>query len=202
MLVLGLVGMLVGVVIVLRFIVPLFGFLAFVLSLMVEVWTLLAIFALIGSALRQHRLEFEIVGELKPREEEELTLRHQAWRKDLDNAFASFRSGIAISGYNTVRRLIAANGDSIEINYWLVENMLEWEQKKYALEIAARLIPRLLAAGDATGALDLYRRCRRRDREFLPEGDAAEQLAAHAAALGQPGLADELGYNRKPSSGH
>ena len=198
-LVTGIVGMLVGVFLILRYIVPAFGFLAYILSLMVEVWALFSVFALIGSALRMHRLDFEIVGELKPREEEVLKHRHEDWRRDLDNAYASFRSGIAVSGYNTVRRLIAANGDSIEVNYWLVENMLEWRDKKYALEIAAKLIPRLLAGGDAAGALELYQRCRRRDPEFRPAAADAELLATHARTLGHAGLADELGYNRSPS---
>jgi hypothetical protein len=195
-LVLGFVAVIGGAVVVEHYIVPVLGPFSFIVGLMITVWALLASFALVGAALRAHRLEFEIPGELKPREEEALTLRHKEWRKTLDIAYGSLRSGLISSGYKTLHDLVDANGDSIEVNHWLVENMFEWEQKKYALEVAARLIPRLLGNGDGAGALELHQRCRRRDPEFrLPAADA-ERLAEYAQAVGQPGLADELSYNR------
>jgi hypothetical protein len=164
---------------------------------MVFVWALLSGFALIGSALRAHRLDFDIPGEVKPREERALQQRHEDWRRMLDIAYASFRSGIQVSGYNTLHRLVDANGDSIEVNYWLVENMLEWQDKKYALEVAAKLFPRLVARGDREGALALYQRCRRRDPEFRPAPREALAIGEFAATVGQTGIAAELGYNRE-----
>jgi hypothetical protein len=195
-LVAGFVAVISGAFVIEHYVVPVLGPFSFIVSLMVTVWALLASFALVGAALRAHRLEFEITGELKPREEEALALRHKEWRQTLDIAYASLRSGLIGSGYKTLHDLVDANGDSIEVNHWLVENMLEWEEKKYALEIAVRLLPRLLANADGAAALDLYRRCRRRDPEFrLPKADA-ERLAEYALAVGHPGLADELSYNR------
>lgn len=194
-LVAGFVAIIAGAFLMQRYILPVLGIFSFMVSLMVMLWALLASFALIGAALRAHRLEFEIVGELKPREDEELERRHAEWRKTLDNAFASFRSGVIDSGYKTLHSLVAANSDSIEVNYWLVENMLEWEQKKYALEVALKLMPRLVAKGDMAGALELYRRCRRRDPDFRPAKAEAELMAEYARAIGHTGLADELSYN-------
>lgn len=194
-LVAGFVAIIAGAFLMQRYILPVLGIFSFMVSLMVMLWALLASFALIGAALRAHRLEFEIVGELKPREDEELERRHAEWRKTLDIAFASFRSGVIDSGYKTLHSLVAANSDSIEVNYWLVENMLEWEQKKYALEVALKLMPRLVAKGDMAGALELYQRCRRRDPNFRPAKAEAELMAEYARAIGHTGLADELSYN-------
>ncbi|MDX1563099.1 MAG: hypothetical protein R3305_09240, partial [Gammaproteobacteria bacterium] len=173
------------------------GMLSFAASLIVGIWMLLAIFALIGSALRAHRLDFEIVGEVVPAADRALRQRHDDWRKTLDIAYASIRSGMVTAGYKTLHDLVDDNGDSLEINHWLVENMLDWEDKKYGLQVAAKLMPRLLALDDGAGALDLYRRCRRYDTEFTLPAAEAERLAAHAAAYGQTGLANELSYNRR-----
>lgn len=196
MLVLGFIAIIVGAVLAESYVVPVLGPFSRIIGLMVLVWALLASFALIGSALRVHRLEFEIGGELRPREEEEIELRHEEWRKTLDIAYASLRSGLISSGYKTLNDLVDANGDSIEVNHWLVENMLEWEEKKYAFEVARKLMPRLLDAGDAAGALELYQRLHRRDPDFRLPKTEADRLAEHARAFGRSGLADELSYNQ------
>lgn len=196
-LVIGSAAIIGGVDLILSYIAPALGFLYGLTSLMIVIWALLACFALIGSALRVHRLEFDIDGEIVPREDGARERQHAEWHKVLDIAYASFRSGLNGAGYKTLRELVDANGDSLEVNHWLVENMLDWQNKRYGIEAAARLLPRLLERGDAVGALELYRRCRRHDPDFRLAPRQAEQLAAHAAALGQPGLADELRYNEK-----
>ena len=171
------------------------GIPALLLTFVVEYWGLFAAFGLIGAALRAHRFEFEIPGEVVPREEEVLSRQHEEWTKSLDIAFTSFRSGLNSAGYNTLHKLVEANHDSFEINYWLVENMLEWQDKKYALEVVAKLMPRLQAKNARPEALELYHRCRRRKPDFqLPERES-RWLADYARSIGQTGLADELGYN-------
>jgi hypothetical protein len=176
---------------------PVLWFFASIATDMVFVWALLSGFALIGSALRAHRLDFDIPGEIKPPEDRARKHQHEDWRRMLDIAYGSFRSGIQVSGYNTLHQLVAANGDSIEVNYWLVENMLEWEDKKYALEVAAKLFPRLVARGDLPAAFELYKRCRRRNPDFRPAAGDAVKIGEFAASIGQIGLAAELGYNRE-----
>lgn len=196
-LVIGNIGLFVGASLVVTFVLPVFGFLSGLVSNVLALWALFASFALIGSVLRAHRLDFDIPGEVKPREEEFLERRHAEWRKDLDIAYGAFRSGLLASGYQSLHALVEANGDSVEVNHWLVENMLDWENKQYALEVAAKLLPRLIARGDRAGALELYQRCRRRDPEFRPPPAEAEVLAEFAGSVGQTGLVAELGYNRK-----
>jgi hypothetical protein len=195
LLVLGSIGIALATGLVQTVIVPRLGALAAVTAATLTVWAALAIFALIGSALRAHRLEFEIAGEVVPPEDRALAQKHAQWQKVLDIAYGSIRSGLLSSGYHTLHALVEDNGDGLEINHWLVENMLEWEDKQYGLEVAAKLMPRLLALEDGAGALDLYRRCRRYDPSFRPAPADAERLALHAAAFGHRGLADELSYN-------
>ena len=191
----GAAAILGGAFVVVPYAAALPGIFGLLIGLAVEIWALLAAFALIGSALRANRLEFEIPGEVRPQDERAFERRQDEWHKTLDIAYASFRSGLKSAGYKTLHDLVDANGDSLEINHWLVENMLEWEDKQYAIEVAAKLMPRLLARDDAAGALDLYRRCRRHDPDFRLPQPAAEQLAEYARSFGHTGLADELSYN-------
>lgn len=189
------VGIFLGVSVLLTWVVPQLIFVTAILSFIVETWALLASFALIGSVIRTHRQNFEIPGEVVPQEEELLELRHREWRKDLDRAYVSIRSGLIASGYETLHKLVDDNRDSLDINHWLVENLFDWEENKYALEVAAKLIPRLEATGNISGALELYRRCRRHDAAFSLPKKTAEALAEQAAAFGQQGLADELRHH-------
>lgn len=194
-LVCGYLTVLAGAILILYLLGSLAGILSLFMSFVVEIWALLASFALIGSALRAHRLEFQIAGEVVPREEELLKLRHQEWNRDLDIAYTAFRSGLDSAGYKTLHNLVDANNDSLEVNHWLVENMLDWQDKKYALGVAAKLMPRLLGKNDRAGALELYQRCRRRDPNFKLPAVQAERLAEYARDVGQAGIADELSYN-------
>ena len=171
------------------------GVIALLASYILEIWLLLASFSLIGSALRKHRLEFQIPGEIVPDEEKVLRRQHEDWHRDLDIAYTSFRSGLNASGYKALHDLVDRNSDSLEVNHWLLENMIDWEDKKYAFEVAAKLMSRLLAKRDGAAALEIYLRCRRRDPEFsLPEPQA-ERLAEYAESVGHTGVAAELGYN-------
>jgi hypothetical protein len=193
-LVLSYVAVLAGSFIVISLLFSFAGLVALLLSFVVEYWGMFSAFALVGAALRAHRHDFEIPGELVPREEEALMHQHEEWKKSLDIAYASFRSGLNVAGYNTLRKLVDENGDSLEINHWLVENMFEWHDKKYALEVVAKLMPRLLAANDSAAGLELYQRCRRRAPNFrLPEKES-RWLAEYARSIGHTGLADELSY--------
>ena len=196
MLVVGCFVIFAGAMAVIAVIVSALGFLSLLLGFVVEFWALLACFALIGTVLRAHRTQLEIAGEHRPRDDETRAQQHREWHKSLDIAYVAFRSGMYSSGYKTLHDFVDANGDSIEVNHWLVENMIDWQDKRYALEVAAKLMPRLLERGDAVGALELYRRCRRRDPDFTLPREQADLLARHAADFGQTGVAAELSYNR------
>jgi hypothetical protein len=175
-----------------QFLLPQMGGLTRAIGNSVAVWALLATFALIGSLLRTHRNDFAIPGEIEPEEDRRARLLREDWRKTLDLAYASIRSGLAAEGYEALRRLSAQHGDSLEIGYWLFENMLEWETRAHALQIAVRLVERHVADGELYLALELFTRCRRLDPAFAVTPAAAAALAAFARSIGRHGLADEI----------
>jgi hypothetical protein len=174
------------------YVLPQFGYLSSALSFAVELWVVLAIFALIGSALYEHRQEFEIPGEKLTQEDYDAGLKLRQWQVTLDRAYASIRSGLVESGYKTLKELIADNGASTDIQFWMVENMLDWEERHHALAVARQLIAQLVEAGDDAAALDLYKRCSWYDAKFLLPAPIAESLGAYAEAIGRQGLASQL----------
>jgi len=168
------------------------GILSRLVGMMLGVWVMLAVFAVIGSALHCHRTEFEIAGESRTPEQWEAEGRERERRAGLDRAYASIRSGLVEQGYRELRDLVAVNGGTLEIQYWLFENMLDWEDKRHAVEVAAALIGRLIAAGDMAAALELYTRAARHAVPLpLPSAEAAA-LAEFAAGVGRHGAASEL----------
>jgi hypothetical protein len=175
------------------YIFPRLSFPALILSNSIAVWALLATFVAADILIRQNRTEFAIPGEMEGDAERTRRLQQRDWRNTLDLAYASIRSGLVAEGYDALRRLSAEHGDSAEIQYWLFENMLEWEDRTHALQVGARLLERRVAAGDLYGALELFTRCRRLAPGFTVAPDDASALAAFARSLGRHGLADELG---------
>jgi len=169
------------------------SFLEILLNNALCVWASLATFVAAGIAVRHHRTEFDIPGEVETDPEYRQRLERGRWRSTLDLAYGSIRSGLVAEGYETLRRLSADHGDSAEIQYWLFENMLEWEDRTHALAVGARLIERRIAAGQLYEALELLTRCRRLAPGFTVSAEAAAALAAFARSVGRHGLADELG---------
>ena len=192
LLVLGCVAVTVAALVVDNVVLIHLGIASRVLSLIVGIWAMLAVFALIGSMLHAHRLDFDIPGDRPTVEERNLAARETAWRTMLDRAYGSIRSGLVDSGYQTLREFLAENGQSPEAWYWLVENMFDWEDRRHSVNVARRLISGELDRGAAGAAFDLYRRCRRRDPDFELPAAAARQLAAFAESIGQHGAASEL----------
>jgi hypothetical protein len=171
---------------------PRIGFPALILNNVIGVWALLATFVAAGLSIRRHRTEFAIPGDLETEPERTQRLQRIEWRKGLDLAYASLRSGLVAEGYETLRRLSAQNGDSAEFQYWLFENMLDWEDRSHALSVGARLIERQVVAGKLYEALELLTRCRRFAPGFTVSAEAASALAAFARSIGRHGLADDL----------
>jgi hypothetical protein len=168
------------------------GYVGIPIARALGLWSVLAVFTLTGMFLRAHRESFHIPGEREPDEERSARLERLEWRKTLDLAYASIRGGLVAEGYRTLRQFSAAHGDSVEVQYWLFENMLDWEDRTHALAVAGRLIQRHLGDGEPQAGLELYVRCARLAPGFMLEPAAAAALAPHARSLGRQGLADEL----------
>jgi hypothetical protein len=174
------------------YVFPILGFLAGIGSDMLTVWAVLVVFALTGSLLRTHRNDFDIPGERETNDEWQARAQRDEWRKTLDLAYASISRGLVAEGYELLHRLSAESGDSLEIRYWLFDNMLTWEDRSHALQIAARLIERHVEDGENYSAFELFVRCRGLERNFSVEPPIAAALADFARSIGRQGLADEL----------
>lgn len=193
-------GVVIAAVIVPAYVLPPWGFFPRVAGNTLAAWALLATFALTGTLLREHRCEFQIPGDKETEDERSARLMRLEWRKTLDLAYASIRSGLLAQGYETLRRLSAEHGDSTEIQFWLFENMIDWEDPRHALQVAERLLDRQVADGDLEAALELFKRCRRFGERFRVTPGAARPLETFARSIGRDGLADELAAVKGPVS--
>jgi hypothetical protein len=173
-------------------VLPVLGWLAYVLSAMVVVWTDLALFALIGAAVHARREDFAIPGEYEPEEEIETQRLHKEWQQQMDLAYASFRSNLAVEGHATIKKLLDAQGRSLEIYQWVFSELWGWQDKSTALLFADGYIERLLGAGLQHEALDLFASCRRKSAQFAIAEQSSRQLASYARSIGRHGIADEL----------
>jgi hypothetical protein len=163
-----------------------------IIDQIIFVWGFLALFALVGSAIRAHRAEFDFRDVDDVRAQYAVDDRQREWQRALDQAYASIRSGFVDQGYTTIKRLIAAEGDSLDVYQWVFNRMLDWQDKKYALDLAKRFVVRLLEEKRERAALDLFVQCRRALPTFDVSPEVAGPLSAYARALGRPKLADDL----------
>ena len=170
----------------------LFGGGSGVVDEIIGVWGFLALFALVGSAIRAHRADFDYadVDEIRAQHAEDD--RRRGWHSAVDRAYASIRSGFVDRGYNTLKQLIATEGDSLEVYQWVFNRMLEWQEKKFALDLARRFVVRLVEEKREQAALDLIQQCRRLSPTFEVPSEIAAKLSTYARAVGRPKLAEEL----------
>lgn len=171
---------------------PGFGLLSGLAGTILGIWATLAVFALIGASIHAHRSDFDIPGERRTLPERDAEALRKEWQAELDLAYGSIRSGQIEEGYRTLRKLIARNGGSVEIQYWLFENMIDWEDRTHAFRVAERLIARLVEIGDLPAALELVSRCRRMNADLVIRPGTLRLLARYAGEIGRSGLASEL----------
>jgi hypothetical protein len=178
------------------YMIPRMGLPSLLLSKIVAVWALLATFVAAGVAIRQHRTEFAIPGEVESAAEYSARLRRREWADTLNRAYGSIRSGLVAEGYEMLRALSARHDDGPEILYWLFENMIDWEDRSHALQVGSRLIERHVGDNDLHAALELLKRCRRFDPKFTVAATTTDALVDFLRSTGRHGLADELRLTR------
>ena len=187
-----LLGWCVAVVVLAALASALFGGGIGIVDQMIFVWGFLALFALVGAAIRAHRADFdyEDVDEVRAQHVDED--RKRVWRSAVDRAYASIRSGFVDQGYTTLKQLIASERDSLEVYQWVFNRMLDWQEQKFALDVARRFVARLVEEKREPAALDLIQQCRRLSQTFDVPRETAAHLSAYARSIGRPKLADEL----------
>lgn len=159
---------------------------------MAGVWTLLALFLATGATLRAHRSELGLVEGLDDAEQRNRRELEAQWRKAIDRAYASVRSGLTPEAYRTIKDLIRSEGDSLEIYQWTFNAMLEWDEPRHAALLGERFAARLWQAGRKFDALELAERCRKLSPSFVPPASFTAELAKYARELGRHRLADDL----------
>jgi hypothetical protein len=173
-------------------VVPVFGGLAGLVSDMGSVWTFLALFALIGATIHEHRFDFAIPGEHEPEEEVVDRQRRHEWQQSIDRAYAAFRSELPAKGHATLKQLLDQEQRSLTIYQYVFDRLASWADKTPARHFAVGYVGRLLEAGLEHEALDLYASCRRRSSAFVIDAEHADALAGYARSIGRHGAADEL----------
>jgi len=168
------------------------SFLASFVAEIVWVWGFLALFALVGSAIRAHSADFGFLGIDEIREKRGVDDLHDDWQRALDRAYASVRSGFLTEGYGTLKQLIAHEGGSLDVYQWVFNKMLDWENPTHAIELAQPFVLRLVAEHQHAAALVLVDQCRRLKPGFAPPPETLATLSAYARTVGRPRLADEL----------
>lgn len=158
----------------------------------VEAWVLLAVFRLTGSAVRTRRDVLEIPGEKEPEDERRRREAREDWRRQLDLAYASIRSGLREQGYRTIQQLVDGAGAGRDVHEWVLDDMCRWGDRTHAAAFAARFIERLTAQHEHWRALDIAVRCRKLPGGLALDAATADALAAFARGVGREGLADEL----------
>lgn len=185
-------GLVFGAALIRTTLLPSFGLLAGVTATMLEVWTLLAVFALIGSSLHAHSDDFDLPRAPPSPEERDTEDLRREWQAELDLAYGSLRSGDLQKGYGVLRELIERNNQSIELQCWLFDKLSGWEDGQHAFRVAERLIDRLVEIGDTPAALQLFTHCRQAGGELAMSAETSAALAAYADSIGQRGIASEL----------
>lgn len=171
---------------------PLFGWFAGLVSDMAIVWTFLALFALIGAAIHEHRFDFAIPGEHEPEEELVDRQRRRDWQRTIDHAYAAFRSDLPAKGHATLKELLDRERHSLAIYQYVFDQLMSWADKTAARHFAAGYIGRLLDAGLEHEALDLFASCRRQSGGFVIDARSADALVSYARSIGRHGVADDL----------
>ncbi|MCP5144089.1 MAG: hypothetical protein H6978_04625 [Gammaproteobacteria bacterium] len=168
------------------------GGLWFIVADAVSVWTLLAMFALIGTAIGEFRRQFGLIGEPDQRQQHIDDSVDRNRRFYLDQAYAALRSGNLTQGYAPVRELLRIENESLDVLQWLFDHMLGWNDPTHAMVVAERYIERLIEERRQGSALDLLRRCRRIAPDFQPSPESLAVLLEFARTNGWTNIAEEL----------
>jgi hypothetical protein len=168
------------------------GYMTRFIAQSVGVWGFLALFAIIGAAIGQHSADFGFQVEEEIREQRARGDREHEWQSALDRAYASLRSGFVTESYGTIKQLIGSERESLDVYQWVFNKMLDWEDRKHAVELARPFIVRLLEEKQHRAALALVDQCRKLAPDFVPPSEAIEALSAYARTIGRRRLAEEL----------
>jgi hypothetical protein len=174
------------------------GFLPNLALNLIEVYLLVAFFAVTGAVTRGSNLfeDVELPETAEPDEEkyrQGLAARRAAV---INHAYGFMSRGNRDGGLEHIYQWLARDPDPDDAWPTFLEQMLRWEDSYPGLLFAQQYLGRLLEAGDRVGAVKLMLRCRLVDPSFRPLSADLPQAIAAAAACKNPELAGELSHRR------
>ncbi|HEU4654911.1 MAG TPA: hypothetical protein VFS47_13060 [Steroidobacteraceae bacterium] len=155
----------------------------------------LAIFALIGALLFEHRLHlgFEPVNSPErdqARADGELERKRQA---ATDRVFAEYRGGSFANAWDTALAYANAQPDWLAEMLWMLQRARAWPDQRIANRFAREVVPKLLAAKRTGEALDIVRERLHASAHFqLADGKDLVALAQLAKLAGHRTAARQL----------
>lgn len=174
------------------------GFLPATVVNLIEVYLVVALFAVAGAVTRGTNLytDIDLPGTAGVDEEK---LRRGLERKRaqvLDHAYGFVSRGNRDGGLEHIYRWLARDPEPDDAWPWFFAQMLRWEDPYPGLLLAQQYLGRLLEAGDRVGAVKLMLRCRLADESFRPLGADLPQAIEAARACGNSELAAALSRKR------
>lgn len=171
------------------------GRLPFVLNAAALMYLWLALFAILGGAIYERRME---IGhdpiESPERTEQRLAMEiNRARDHFIDTLFAEYRSGAYVNAWETVQRQATAAPSALEEYRWISARIAAWPNPRLAHRVAQEMLPLLLAGKHLTEALRLLRSRLDVDPDFRPaKSDALITLVRLARDGGDRPLARRL----------
>lgn len=180
---------------ILALVVPaVLGFLPGLARSFVEIYLLVALFAVTGAVTRGSDL-FRNVDLPQNAEADEEKLRAGLARRRtgvLNHAYGFVSRGNRDGGLEHIYQWLIRDPDPAEAWPWFLQQMLRWEDGYPALLLAQQYLGRLLDHGEKVAAVKLMLRCRLVDETFRPlAADRAKAIEA-ARACDNPDLAEAL----------
>ena len=181
------------------------------LSILVGQLSLLLAFALIGSALHEHRLELGIeYRTLEERMEERTQREHESKRHHaLDHAYMKFRVGKPLEGWQEIQTWLTAHrAGSDPTDRMLLEHRAvlavtaRWEDVRAADKLTNDLVELYFARRETGRALEVVEERLASNPSYRPKHEAhAVRLAELAGVAGKPALRRQLLEPRRLDQG-
>jgi hypothetical protein len=164
----------------------------------VEIYLLVAVFAVTGAVTRGSDLfrEVELPDDAEPDEEKLMAGLARRRTGVLNHAYGFVSRGNRDGGLEHIYQWLVQDPDPDAAWPWFLEQMLRWEDSYPALLLAQQYLGRLLDNGEKVAAVKLMLRSRLFDETFRPLSADLEKAIEAAQACNNPDLAEALSRRR------
>ncbi len=171
-----------------------FGGLPGVLTRLLELYLVVATFAVCGAVTRKERLIDEVdIPEAPEPDANVIAARLEQERTAvLNHAYGFASRDNRDGGLNHIYKWLREDPDPADGWQWFFEHMLRWEVREPSLFLAQEYVKRLLADGQQVNAVKLMLRCRMLDERWKPLAEDRPAAIAAARACDNEDLASVL----------